>query len=49
MTVGDGALICQETSWRNGRRPELYPHAKSTVALSGWPANPDCAWSRHPE
>ena len=33
-TVGDEALLCLETFWRNGRWPELYPHAKSTAALN---------------
>ena len=32
--VGDEALMCLETFWRNGRWHELYPHAKSSVALN---------------
>ena len=33
-TVGDEALMCLETLWRNGRWQELYPHAKPSVALN---------------
>lgn len=33
-TVGDEALLCVETFWRNGRWHELYPHAKTTAALN---------------
>ena len=33
-TVGDEALMCLETLWRNGRWHELYPHAKSSAALN---------------
>ena len=33
-TVGDEALMCLETFWRNGRWHELYPHAKSSHALN---------------
>lgn len=33
-TAGDEALLCLETSWRNGRWHELYPHAKANVALN---------------
>jgi hypothetical protein len=32
--VGDEALMCLETLWRNGRWHELYPHAKTNVALN---------------
>jgi hypothetical protein len=32
--VGDEALMCLETFWRNGRWHELYPHAKSSAALN---------------
>jgi hypothetical protein len=30
-TAGDEALLCLETFWRNGRWPELYPHAKAAL------------------
>lgn len=33
-TAGDEALMCLETLWRNGRWHELYPHAKSSLALN---------------
>ena len=33
-TAGDEALLCLETFWRNGRWHELYPHAKTNVALN---------------
>jgi hypothetical protein len=33
-TVGDEALMCLETFWRNGRWHELYPHAKANLALN---------------
>lgn len=33
-TVGDEALMCLETFWRNGRWHELYPHAQSSSALN---------------
>jgi hypothetical protein len=33
-TVGDEALMCLETFWRNGRWHDLYPHAKPTAALN---------------
>ena len=33
-TVGDEALLCLETLWRNNRWHELYPHAKPTFALN---------------
>jgi len=33
-TAGDEALMCLETLWRNGRWPELYPHARSAAALN---------------
>jgi hypothetical protein len=32
--AGDEALLCLETFWRNGRWHELYPHAKTNVALN---------------
>ena len=32
--VGDEALMCLETFWRNGRWHELYPHAKANFALN---------------
>jgi hypothetical protein len=32
--AGDEALMCLETLWRNGRWHELYPHARSSVALN---------------
>ncbi len=32
--VGDEALMCLETFWRNGRWHELYPHAKANLALN---------------
>ena len=31
---GDEALLCLETLWRNGRWQDLFPHAKSSVALN---------------
>jgi hypothetical protein len=33
-TVGDEALMCLETLWRNGRWHELYPYARSSAALN---------------
>jgi len=33
-TAGDEALMCLETFWRNGRWHELYPHAKTNLALN---------------
>ncbi len=33
-TAGDEALMCLETFWRNGRWHELYPHAKTSLALN---------------
>jgi len=33
-TVGDEALLCLETFWRNNRWHELYPHAKPACALN---------------
>jgi len=33
-TVGDEALMCLETFWRNNRWHELYPHAKASAALN---------------
>lgn len=33
-TVGDEALMCLETLWRNGRWEQLYPHAKSSIPLN---------------
>jgi hypothetical protein len=33
-TVGDEALMCLETLWRNGRWDQLYPHARSSAALN---------------
>jgi hypothetical protein len=33
-TVGDEALMCLETFWRNGRWHELYPHANVNLALN---------------
>ena len=33
-TVGDEALMCIETFWRNGRWHELYPHAKAASGLN---------------
>jgi hypothetical protein len=33
-TVGDEALMCLETLWRNGRWDQLYPHARSSPALN---------------
>ena len=33
-TVGDEALMCLETLWRNGRWDQLYPHARSSDALN---------------
>ena len=33
-TVGDEALMCVETLWRNGRWAQLYPHARSSAALN---------------
>jgi hypothetical protein len=33
-TVGDEALLCLETFWRNNRWHELYPHAKPSSALN---------------
>jgi hypothetical protein len=33
-TVGDEALMCLETLWRNGRWAQLYPHARSSAALN---------------
>jgi hypothetical protein len=33
-TVGDEALMCLETFWRNGRWHQLYPHAKANLALN---------------
>lgn len=33
-TVGDEALMCLETLWRNGRWYELYPHARPSNALN---------------
>jgi hypothetical protein len=33
-TPGDEALMCLETLWRNGRWDQLYPHARSSVALN---------------
>lgn len=33
-TVGDEALLCLETFWRNNRWHELYPHAKPSFALN---------------
>jgi hypothetical protein len=30
--AGDQAVLRRETSWRNGRRAELYPHAQPAVA-----------------
>ena len=30
--AGDEALMCLETSWRNGRWHELFPHAKIAPA-----------------
>jgi hypothetical protein len=33
-TVGDEALMCLETFWRNGRWDRLFPHAKSSNALN---------------
>ena len=33
-TVGDEALLCVETFWRNNRWHELYPHAKASSALN---------------
>ena len=33
-TVGDEALMCLETFWRNNRWHELNPHAKASAALN---------------
>lgn len=33
-TAGDEALMCLETTWRNNRWHELYPHAKSPASLN---------------
>lgn len=33
-TVGDEALMCLETLWRNGRWQDLYPHARPSAALN---------------
>ena len=33
-TVGDEALMCLETLWRNGRWYQLYAHARSSAALN---------------
>lgn len=33
-TVGDEALMCLETLWRNGRWHELYPHATPSATLN---------------
>ena len=33
-TVGDEALLCLETLWRNGRWHDLYPHARSSTSLN---------------
>ena len=33
-TVGDEALLCLETFWRNHRWHELYPHAQPSSALN---------------
>jgi hypothetical protein len=33
-TVGDEALMCLETFWRNGRWHELYPHANTKSNLN---------------
>jgi hypothetical protein len=33
-TTGDEALLCLESFWRKGRWHELYPHAKTNVALN---------------
>ena len=32
--IGDEALMCLETLWRNGRWQDLYPHAKPANALN---------------
>lgn len=33
-TVGDEALLCLETLWRNGYWTQLYPHARSSSSLN---------------
>ena len=33
-TVGDEALMCLETFWRNNRWQELFPHAQPSSALN---------------